>query len=44
MGNQDHDFFFSSTILKNIDNQIPIAFHQATTSKKVTPTTKAPPV
>ena len=30
MGDQDHDFFFSSIMLKNIDNQIPIEFNQAT--------------
>ena len=37
MGDQDHDFFFSSIMLKNIGNQIPIAFDEATT-----PTTKSP--
>ena len=42
MGDQDHDSFFSSIILKNIDNQIPIAFDQATPSKTTTPTTKNP--
>ena len=42
MVNQDHDSFFSSIMLKNIDNQIPIAFHQATPSKTVTPPTKNP--
>ena len=42
MGDQDHDSFFSSIILKNIDNQIPIAFDQATPSKTTTPTTKSP--
>ena len=30
MGDQDHDSFFSSIMLKNIDNQIPIEFNQAT--------------
>ena len=34
MGDQDHDFFFASIILKNINNQIPIEFNQATRSKK----------
>ena len=29
-------------MLKNIDNQIPIAFGQATPSKTITPTTKSP--
>ena len=42
MGDQDHDFFFSSIMLKNIDNQIPIAFDEATPSKTTTPTTKSP--
>ena len=41
MGGQDHDFF-SSKMLKNINNQIPIAFGQATPSKITTPTTKSP--
>ena len=41
MGDQDHDSFFSSIMLKNIDNQIPIAFDQATPSKTRTPTTKS---
>ena len=40
MGDQDHDSFFSSIMLKNIDNQIPIAFDEATPSKTTTPTTK----
>ena len=42
MGDQDHDSFFSSIMLKNIDNQIPISFDQATPSKTMTPTTKSP--
>ena len=42
MGDQDHDSFFSSIMLKNIDNQIPNAFDQATPSKTTTPTTKSP--
>ena len=42
MGDQDHDALFSSLMLKNIDNQIPIAFIQVTPSKKITPTTKSP--
>ena len=42
MGDQDHDSFFSSIMFKNIDNQIPIAFDQATPSKTTTPTTKSP--
>ena len=42
MGDQDHESFFSSIILKNIDNQIPIAFDQATPSKTTTPTTESP--
>ena len=42
MGDQDHDSFFSSIMLKNIDNQIPIAFDEATPSKTTTPTTKSP--
>ena len=33
MGDQDNDFF-SSIMLESIDNQIPIAFDQATPSKK----------
>ena len=37
--NQDHDSFFSSITLKNIDNQVPIAFDQATPSKTITTTT-----
>ena len=41
MGDKDHDSFFSSTMLKNIDNQIPIAFYQATPSKTITPTIKS---
>ena len=41
MGDQHHDSFFSS-MLKNIDNQIPIAFDQATPSKTATLTTKSP--
>ena len=39
MGDQDHDSFFSSIMLKNNDNQIPIAFDGATPSKTTTPTT-----
>ena len=42
MGDQDHDSFFSSKILKNIDNQIPIEFNQVTRSKTMTATTKSP--
>ena len=42
MGDQDHESFFSSIMLKSIDNQIPIAFDQATPSKTMTPTTKSP--
>ena len=42
MGDQDHDSFFSNIMLKNIDNQIPIAFDQATPSKTTTLTTKSP--
>ena len=42
MGDQDHDFFFSSIMFKNIDNQIPIAFDETTPSKTTTPTTKSP--
>ena len=42
MGDQDHNSFFSSELLKNIDNQIPIAFDQATPSKPATPTAKSP--
>ena len=42
MGDQDHDSFFSSIMLKNIDNEIPIAFDEATPSKATTPTTKSP--
>ena len=33
--------FFSSIMLKKIDNQIPIEFNQATPSKTTTPTTKS---
>ena len=42
MGDQDRDSFVSSIMLKNIDNQIPIAFDEATPSKTTTPTTKIP--
>ena len=42
MGDQDHNSFFSSIMFKNIDNQIPIAFDQATPSKTITLTTKSP--
>ena len=42
MGDQDHDSFLSSVMLKNIDNQIPIEFNQATLSKTATPTTRSP--
>ena len=42
MGDQDHDSLFSSIMLKNIDNQIPIEFNQATPSKSATPTTRSP--
>ena len=41
-GDQDHDSFFSSIMLKNIDNQIPIEFNQGAPSKITTPTTKSP--
>ena len=40
MSDQDHDSFFSHTMLKNFDNQIPIAFDQTTLSKTMTGTTK----
>ena len=40
MGDQDHDLFFNSMMLKKIDNQISIEFNQATPSKTTTPTTK----
>ena len=42
MGDQDHDSFFSSIMLKNIENQIPIEFNQATPSKTTAPTTESP--
>ena len=42
MADQDHDFFFASIMLKNINNQIPIEFNQATRSKTTTPATKSP--
>ena len=42
MADQGHDSFYSSTKLKNFDNETPIAFDQATPSKKMTPTTKSP--
>ena len=42
IGDQDHDSFFSNILLENTDNQIPIAFDQATPSKKMAPTTKTP--
>ena len=42
MGDRDYDSFFSNIMLKNIDNQIPIAFNQATPSKTTIPTTKSP--
>ena len=41
MGDLDHDSFFISMMLKDIDNQIPIEFNQATPSKTITPTTKS---
>ena len=43
MGDQDHDFFVGSIMSKNteIENQIPIAFGQATPSK-LKPKTKKP--
>ena len=41
MGDQDHDAFFSSIMLKNIDNQMLIAFDQVTPSKTMTPRTKS---
>ena len=44
IGDQDHDPFFSSMLLKNTDNQIPIELNQATLSKTTTSTTKVPPV
>ena len=42
MGDQDQYSFFNSIMLKNIDNQIPIASDQASPSKTITPTTKSP--
>ena len=42
MGDQDHDSLFSSIMLKNIDNQIPIDFNQAIPSKTTTRTTRSP--
>ena len=42
MGDQDPDSFLSSVMLKNIDNQIPIAFDQATPSKKMASMTQIP--
>ena len=42
MGDQDRDSFFSSIMLKNIDNQIPMEFNQATPSKTTTPATRSP--
>ena len=42
MGDQDRDSFFSSIMLKNIDNQIPIEFNQATPCKRTTPTISSP--
>ena len=42
MGDQEHDSFFRNIMLKNIHNQIPIAFDQTTPSKKMTPTAKSP--
>ena len=42
MGDQDHDSFFSSMMLKNIDNQIPTEFNQASPSKTTAPTTRSP--
>ena len=42
MGDQDHDFIFSSIMSKHIDNQISIAFDQATPSKTITPATESP--
>ena len=44
MGDQDHDSFFSSIMLKNIENQIPMAFDQVTPSKTMILTTKSPPL
>ena len=44
VNDQDHDSFFSSIMLKIINNQIPIAFDQATPSKKRYQQLKAPPV
>ena len=41
MGNQDYDSFFSSIMLKNIDNQIPIAFDEVAPSKTTTLVTKS---
>ena len=40
MGDQDHDSFFISIMLENIENQIPSSFDQGTSSNKLTPTTK----
>ena len=42
MGDQDHNPFFSSIMVKIIHNQIPIAFDQATLSKTTTRITKSP--
>ena len=42
MVNQDHDSFFCSIMLKNIDNQIPVVFDQANPSKTLKLTTKSP--
>ena len=44
MGDQDHDSFFSSIMLKNIDNQIPIEFNQATHLKQQHQQLEVPPV
>ena len=44
MADQGHDSFYSSTKLKNFDNETPIAFDQATPSKKRYQQLKAPPV
>ena len=40
MGDQDHDSFFISIMLENIENQIPSSFDQGTSSNKLTRTTK----
>ena len=41
MADQAHDSFFSSIMLKNFANQIPIEFNEATPSKTTTLATKS---